>query len=571
MGRGGYSSILSKGGPGNITVAPIVAWNNVGDYCSGGVQGFTPANTNLRWGNTYNGQVTFDTAMDTSQDPLKVVTTNGGCQSTILTATWDNPRTIKFRLQVKQQGYLRLTVHNDLARSGANQVRLDGNLLPSTGDNGMGPNQDDYVADNSCDPVPSAVPATQSVTPAAAAGAAGLRVQDAFLAVAPGSEEAGAITLENRGAADLAGVSLIAAALISGTGEIPASAIRFAEPAVDLPAGSSRTVYFYARLPRNLANGSYSGPVASVMGGQPTGVQGKITLVVNRPPSLRAEGPRVLHAGDPAQFRIRPREAHADPIVLSANLPVGASLTDAGDGTWLLSFDDTSRMQGAYSIQIWANYNLPGVARPPQSLLAFRVLVGPARPAVISVSDANFGEQAVAPGSLASAFPGNGVLAGDHPKAEVIDADGTVRPVALVAARGGRWRYQVPADASPGIATLRISSDSGFATGTLKIRASAPAIYTGEADDPQAIGIVPEDGSVILTLPGTGLRSLGGTLKVTVGGVEAEVLSVGAHPGLQGLDDLRLRLPKEALDRDQVPVTLTVDGLPVASARIALP
>lgn len=572
LGRGGFTSILDHGGPGNTTVAPIVRVEGVADNCFGGVQSFSPRNRNLPWGATYDGQVTFDTKMDTTRDPFQVVTTSGGCQSSILNAHWVGDQTIQFQLLVRQRGTVRLTVHNELARSSRNVVRLDGNGWPPNGENGMGPNQDDYVADNTCDPINAVVPATLDAQAAPRPIPPGIRLHDVQLAAAPGREEAGFVSLENQSTAALTGVSLVPSTLASESGEIPASAITFTEQKFDLPAGSSRKVYFLVRLPRNLANGSYRGPVVAGIDGQTTGIQGWMTILVNRPPVLVAEGPHVLHAGDPAEIRIRARDRQADPIILDAVLPDGVRLTDHGNAGWVLSFDDTSRMQGAYSLQISASYKLPGVAAPPKSTLMFRVLVGPARPAAITVSDANLGREAVAPGAIASAFPGNDVLAGKEVRADLVDADGRVHIVSILSVASDRMRYQVPAEAVPGTATLRIYSDRRFATGTVKIKEFAPAIYMGGSDDLQAIEASPaDDGSVILTLPATGLRRVPGHLKVTVGGMEAEVLSAAPHPRIRGLDQLRLKLPKALADREDAPVVLTVDGKPWATVRIHIP
>ena len=156
FGRGGFTKILRHAGPGNTTVAPIVAWNGVTDSCGGGDQAFTPRDkTFSQFGdaNPVKGTVTFDTAMDTRRDPATVLTRgdDNGCQIELKNVMWVGNRQITFDSVLRQPGTFDLKVHKELALSQHNQRELDGNQDPRPFvSNGVGPNRDDYVARNRC-------------------------------------------------------------------------------------------------------------------------------------------------------------------------------------------------------------------------------------------------------------------------------------------------------------------------------------------------------------------------------------------------------------------------------------
>ena len=567
LGRKLFHDILDHRGPGNTTTAPIVAWKDVQSDCTGGVQNFYPANQNLPWGNVYNGYVIFDTKVKrTGIDPMKVVTTNGGCQSTIESAQWVDDYNLIFKLRVRQQGYLRLTTHNDLAMSDSNGARLDGNLNPPNGENGIGLNEDDYIADNTCDPVftrPTQLTApngTVSLRPASE----GLSLGDVELLVAPGRQEAGFVELTNPSPTALNGVSLLTSALFSSSDEIPPSALTFTERGIDLPGESSRKVYFHAQLPSELASGLYTGQVVAVVEGESPVGQASIAIRVNRPPVLQVDGPQVLHAGDTATIRIRATDPEGDPIAFGARMPDGVEFSDDGNGNGLLSLEKTLTHRGEYPIEVSAYNPTRGVDRPPQSSVFVNVWVGSPRPSVISVSDAVLEQPKVEPGSIALAFSGDRSFERDVLRADLIDSAGTVHDVSVLSIAEDRMQYLVPEQTVPGTATLRIHrAAGGFASGEVEIDDFAPAIYSKGIGGPHAIEVAPGDGdSIILTISATGIRrhARPDAVKALAGGMEAQVLFAGADPQRPGLDQVRLRVPKELATRSDLPVILKIGG-----------
>ncbi|MDQ3013974.1 MAG: hypothetical protein M3X11_25135, partial [Acidobacteriota bacterium] len=67
---------------------------------------------------------------------------------------------------------------------------------------------------------------------------------------------------------------------------------------------------------------------------------------------------------------------------------------------------------------------------------------------------------------------------------------------------------------------------------------------------------------IVLSLYGTGWRfrnSMAAT-NVTIGGLAVPVLYVGAQPGLTGLDQINVELPRSLVGRGEVDVVVMVDG-----------
>src|SRR5262245_15747202 len=156
FGRGGFTKILRHAGPGNTTVAPIVAWVGVSNACGGGDQAFMPRDkTFSQFGDTapVKGRATFDTAMDTTVDPASVLTPgdDNGCRIELKNVMWSGNSEITFDIVLRQPGTFDLKVHQELAKSLHNTRELDGNQNPRPfAANGVGPNRDDYVAKNRC-------------------------------------------------------------------------------------------------------------------------------------------------------------------------------------------------------------------------------------------------------------------------------------------------------------------------------------------------------------------------------------------------------------------------------------
>ena len=170
FGKGGYSRILRHDGPGNTTVAPIVAWVGVADSCRNGRQAFDPKDQTFvvpDEGLQTDGSVTFDTAMDTSSDPTKVLTTGlvNDCNAVLTQVRWVSDKQISFKVVLRQAGTFDLVVHNELAISANNKRELDGNQRPMPfKTNGVGRNRDDYVARNDCVRTPTTTTSSTTTT-----------------------------------------------------------------------------------------------------------------------------------------------------------------------------------------------------------------------------------------------------------------------------------------------------------------------------------------------------------------------------------------------------------------------
>ncbi len=147
--------------------------------------------------------------------------------------------------------------------------------------------------------------------------------------------------------------------------------------------------------------------------------------------------------------------------------------------------------------------------------------------------------------------------------------------------------YIVPANVDPGTAVVKVmNGGTAVANGTVTVESVSPSIFTilasgkgvpaaqttfdgvsfqpvGYADgSARALSVGTASKPNYLVLYGTGLRrrnSLGG-VRVTVGGVQAEVTFAGAHPLLAGLDQMNIKLPQELRGRGGVDVVVTVDG-----------
>lgn len=147
--------------------------------------------------------------------------------------------------------------------------------------------------------------------------------------------------------------------------------------------------------------------------------------------------------------------------------------------------------------------------------------------------------------------------------------------------------YILPANVDPGTAVIKVMNGGAMvANGTVAVETVSPSIFTILASGKgvpaaqitadgvsfQSVGYA--DGSArtlsvgtankpnYLVLYGTGLRrrSSLSNVRVTVGGVPAEVTYLGAHPTLAGLDQMNLKLPQELRGRGNVDVMVTIDG-----------
>ena len=84
------------------------------------------------------------------------------------------------------------------------------------------------------------------------------------------------------------------------------------------------------------------------------------------------------------------------------------------------------------------------------------------------------------------------------------------------------------------------------------------------------INLGPESDQVIVLLFGTGIRgrSSPSNVRVTIGGVNADVLFAGPQGVFAGLDQLNVRIPRSLIGRGEVDAVLTVDGKTANTVRL---
>jgi uncharacterized protein (TIGR03437 family) len=188
----------------------------------------------------------------------------------------------------------------------------------------------------------------------------------------------------------------------------------------------------------------------------------------------------------------------------------------------------------------------------------------------------------------------------------VKDLAGAERAAPLFFVSPGQVNFQVPPGTAPGAATVTITSgDGSVATGTVTVAATAPGLFAANADGqgvaaavalriksdgsslyepvarydatanpPKFVALPIDLGSdaetVFLILYGTGIRFRSSLTAVTasIGGTAAQVDFVGPAPGLVGLDQVNVRLPRSLVRRGEVEIALTVDGLSANLVRV---
>lgn len=193
---------------------------------------------------------------------------------------------------------------------------------------------------------------------------------------------------------------------------------------------------------------------------------------------------------------------------------------------------------------------------------------------------ATFGSQLCQTTAAAASFPLPLTLAGVTVMVNNLSAS-------LLYVSPTQINYIVPANVDPGTAVVTVmNGGSVIAVGTVVVETVSPGIFTILASGKgtpvaqttfdgtlfQAVGYT--DGSAralnvgtasrpnYLILYGTGLRrrSNMNNVRVTIGGVQAEVTFLGAHSRLAGLDQMNLKLPLELRGRGNVDVVVTLDG-----------
>ncbi len=171
----------------------------------------------------------------------------------------------------------------------------------------------------------------------------------------------------------------------------------------------------------------------------------------------------------------------------------------------------------------------------------------------------------------------------------ITDSSGATQSAPIRFVSSGQVNYIVPTGTAPGIATVTIGSSSGSAqidtlgpglysansNGT-GIAAANAALYSPDGtfttvpvdqcpptpcvSAPMSLGSSSQH--LIVTLYGTGFRNLSSSdsATVSIGGVAAQILYIGAQPQYPGLDQLNVVVPASLKGAGEVPVILTAGG-----------
>jgi hypothetical protein len=164
---------------------------------------------------------------------------------------------------------------------------------------------------------------------------------------------------------DLAGTSFTASNLVAGTNVIPAQAVTFDPPVIDMTAGSSYTVGIAVQIPPAQPLGTYTGTIMASDGA----VQSLVTVsvVVNNRPTLVVPGPQTVAAGSTLSFNISGTDADGQPVALAVRfLPEGAELIDHGNGIGTFTYRPEPEAAGLTVTLIFFAFNRSDVGVPPQ-------------------------------------------------------------------------------------------------------------------------------------------------------------------------------------------------------------
>lgn len=230
--------------------------------------------------------------------------------------------------------------------------------------------------------------------------------------------------------------------------------------------------------------------------------------------------------------------------------------------------------------------------------------------AVVTISAASFEATALAPGAIVSAFgaalstgietsnsvPLPTALAGTSVR--VKDSAGTERTAGLFFVSPNQINFVIPEATAAGAATLTVQSNAGTSTGTLDVKAVAPAIFTANANGtgapaavilrvkangeqsfetvaqfdaasgllrPRPIDLSPTGDRVFLLLFFTGtLRAADPnndgnrqeTVRLLLGGTAVTPDFAGAQGGLVGLDQMNVELPRALIGVGRISLSI---------------
>lgn len=180
----------------------------------------------------------------------------------------------------------------------------------------------------------------------------------------------------------------------------------------------------------------------------------------------------------------------------------------------------------------------------------------------------------------------------DGASVQVVDARGVKRPSLLKSVSTEKIQFVLPAGMAAGTATVIVKTPNGATIKPdLNVDAVFPGIFTADGNGTgvaaanavrvdssgksstvnvyscdattgacAAEPIDVSDGTVYLTLYGTGIRGVENSITVTIGGVAAEVLGCTEEPDIQGLDRVKVIIPAKLAGKGTAVVAVTVDG-----------
>lgn len=131
---------------------------------------------------------------------------------------------------------------------------------------------------------------------------------------------------------------------------------------------------------------------------------------------------------------------------------------------------------------------------------------------------------------------------------------------------------------APGIFTANQSGAGVPSANALRVKADGAQIteqvaqLSGNQFTPLPVDLGPEGEQVFLVLFGTGVRNraLLSDVKVTIGGVDCEVLYAGPQGSFIGLDQINVRLSRALIGRGEVDVVVTVGATAANTVRVAI-
>jgi uncharacterized protein (TIGR03437 family) len=281
--------------------------------------------------------------------------------------------------------------------------------------------------------------------------------------------------------------------------------------------------------------------------------------------------------------------------VTAGALPAGLSLSNAGvlggTPTQTGNFDFTLRITDAKGCAETRAYALMIKAAAMACVSAASYKAGAAPESIVAAFGAQMAQQTQA----ASGLPLPTELAGV--RARIRDSQGVERMAPLFFVSPGQINLQIPAGAAIGPATINLGNGAMV---QFEITNTAPGLFAANADGqgvpaavllrvradgsslyepvarlennrfaPAPLDLGPDGEQVFLVLFGTGLR-FRQTVSASVGGVDANVLFVGAAAGFIGLDQINLSLPRALIGRGELDVQLRVDGVAANTVRISV-